>query len=235
MQLFFSDNISLEGGVLAEDESRHALKVMRLSQGAGIFVTNGRGQLFSALISAASKDGCLLTQVKEIPPPSVMTYRLHLAVSPVKNHDRFEWFLEKATEIGVSEITPLICRRSERNKINTQRAEKIIIAAAKQSLTLDFPKLNEACYFDEFIAKITAAEKYMAVCTPGAPTALLMENDNYADSLVMIGPEGDFTEQEMNAAAGLGFRPLSLGNKRLRTETAAVTACAQFHFLNMTK
>ncbi|HLP05069.1 MAG TPA: RsmE family RNA methyltransferase, partial [Paludibacter sp.] len=161
-------------------------------------------------------------------------YHLHIAIAPTKNIDRYEWFIEKATEIGIDEITPLVCRFSERKIVKEDRLEKIVVSAAKQSLKAYFPKLNPACTFEAFMKNHqAAAQKFIAHCYSGDERKLLQkEIQKSADVLVLIGPEGDFSEEEVRKAIAGGFIPVSLGNSRLRTETAGVVACHTVALLN---
>ena len=159
-------------------------------------------------------------------------YHLHLAVAPTKMNDRYEWFLEKATEIGIHEITPIICDRSERKVINTERFDKIILTALKQSNELFLPKLNEAITFKEFVKLKNEGKKLIAHCEETNKKTLksvLAPNENIT---ILIGPEGDFSEKEIEAALENNYIPVSLGSTRLRTETAAIVACHSVIFIN---
>jgi 16S rRNA (uracil1498-N3)-methyltransferase len=233
MQLFYNPDINSEIKEFSFDkeESKHIVKVLRKKEGNILHVTNGLGVLFVTDIILASEKKCTVRIVNfERHVPTL--FYIHLAVAPTKMNDRFEWFLEKATEMGVHEITPIICDHSERKVINTERFSKIIESAMKQSLQFYLPKLNEPCTFKEFIEKKHDGYLYIAHCEE-TEKQLLKENiikkEKYT---LLIGPEGDFSEKEITLAIDNKYKPVSLGNTRLRTETAAVVACHSYVFAN---
>lgn len=233
MQLFYNPNIdkTTESFSFDKEESRHIIKVLRKRDSDILHVTNGLGLLFETEITLASDNKCIVEviSIKKSPEPK---FRLHLAVAPTKMNDRFEWFLEKATEIGIQEITPIFCDRSERKVINADRFEKIIVAAMKQSNETFFPKLNEAISFKEFIKQKNEGLQFIAHCEETDKKSLkeaLKPNENVT---LLIGPEGDFSEKEITLAIENNFQPVTLGNTRLRTETAAVVACHSVVFFN---
>lgn len=235
MQLFYFPEASSISQEIQFDkeESRHIVKVLRKNPGDRVDITNGKGSFFSAEITVANPNKCsaeILTEIEQKPFP----YHLHLAVAPTKLNDRFEWFLEKATEIGVSEITPIICNRSERKKIKPERYEKILQSAMKQSLKAYLPKLNSAISFKEFISanKHSAKHNYIAHCEETKRKSLKDCLTPAEDILIMIGPEGDFTTAEITLALSNNYTPVTLGVSRLRTETAAVVACHSVAFIN---
>jgi 16S rRNA (uracil1498-N3)-methyltransferase len=194
-------------------------------------VTNGVGLLFKTEITLASDNKCTV-KILSIEKAEPSKFNLHLAVAPTKMNDRYEWFLEKATEIGIHEITPIICDRSERKVVNTERFEKILLTAMKQSNVLFLPKLNEAITFKEFIKRKNDGFRLIAHCEETDKKSLksvLKPNENVT---LLIGPEGDFSEKEIALALENNFIPVSLGNTRLRTETAAVVACHSVVFVN---
>lgn len=232
MQLFFCENLTLNFDViLSQEESYHAAQVLRMRNGEIIHLTDGLGHLFKGeLINVDSKKS-LVRITEEVPQMSVST-NLHIAIAPTKNIDRFEWFLEKATEMGIAEITPLICRYSERKEVKPERLNKVIVSAAKQSHHFLFPKLNPIVKFEEFIKITTAEDKFIAHCEPSDKNDFGKSIANKRDSLLLIGPEGDFSEQEIQLAISNSYSPVSLGESRLRTETAGVYACAVFNALN---
>lgn len=227
MQLFFHPEVSGEETqiIFPRDESKHIVKVLRKKEGDILHITNGRGMLFTTEIISANQNSCIakiVSSEKSVPP----TYHLHLAVAPTKMNDRFEWFLEKATEIGVQEITPVICEHSERKIVKTERFERVIQSAMKQSLHTFLPDLNEAISFKEFLEKEQNGQKYIAHCEEGSQKGLFSKEFLKNSTVtVLIGPEGDFSSEEINLALKNDWKPISLGNSRLRTETAAVVAC----------
>lgn len=233
MQLFYNPDIdeTTETFSFDKEESRHIIKVLRKKDSDILHVTNGMGLLFETAITLASDNKCIVEvlSIKKSPEPK---FRLHLAVAPTKMNDRFEWFLEKATEIGIQEITPVFCDRSERKVVNKERFEKIILSAMKQSNETFLPKLNEAISFKEFIKQKNEGLQLIAHCEETDKKSLkevLRPNENVT---LLIGPEGDFSEKEIVLALENKFQPVTLGNTRLRTETAAVVACHSVVFFN---
>ena len=235
MQLFYNPDIdeTTENFSFDKEESRHIIKVLRKKDSDILHVTNGLGLLFETEITLASDNKCMV-QVLSIKKADEPKFRLHLAVAPTKMNDRFEWFLEKATEIGIQEITPIFCDRSERKVINPERFEKIILSAMKQSNLTFLPKLNEAISFKEFIKQRNEGLQLIAHCEETDKKSLkevLKPNQNVT---MLIGPEGDFSEKEIALALENNFQPVALGNTRLRTETAAIVACHSVVFFNET-
>ena len=233
MQLFFNPNITetTENFSFDKEESRHIIKVLRKKDTDILFVTNGLGLLFKTEITLASDSKCTvrILSFEQATPPK---YQLHLAVAPTKMNDRYEWFLEKATEIGIHEITPIICDRSERKVVNTDRFEKILLTAMKHSNVLFLPKLNPAMTFKDFIKQQNKGIQLIAHCEETDKKSLksvLKPNENVT---LLIGPEGDFSEKEIALAIENKFIPVSLGVTRLRTETAAIVACHSVAFVN---
>lgn len=233
MQLFYNPNIdkTTESFSFDKEESKHIIKVLRKKDTDILFVTNGLGLLFKTEITLASDNKCTV-KILSAEQAEVTKYRLHLAVAPTKMNDRYEWFLEKATEIGVHEITPIICDRSERKVVNRERFEKIILTAMKQSNVLFLPKLNEAITFKEFAKLKNDGLQLIAHCEETNKKSLksvLKPNENIT---LLIGPEGDFSDKEIALAIENNYVPVSLGNTRLRTETAAIVACHSVVFVN---
>lgn len=233
MQLFYNPDIdeTTESFSFDKEESKHIIKVLRKKDSDILHVTNGQGLLFETEITLASDNKCIVSvlSIKKSPEPK---FRLHLAVAPTKMNDRFEWFLEKATEIGIQEITPIICDRSERKVINLERFEKIVLSAMKQSNEMFLPKLNDAVSFKEFIKQKNQGLQFIAHCEETDKKSLkesLQPNENLT---LLIGPEGDFSEKEIALALENNYKPVTLGNTRLRTETAAVVACHSVVFFN---
>lgn len=233
MQLFYNPNINeiTENFSFDKEESKHIIKVLRKKDSDILYVTNGLGYLFKTEITLASDNKCTVKIISfEKSAPS--KFHLHLAVAPTKMNDRFEWFLEKATEIGIHEITPIICDRSERKVINNERFDKIILAAMKQSNELFLPKLNEAISFKEFVKQKHEGLNFIAHCEETNKETLKSVLEPNKNITLLIGPEGDFTEKEIELALDTNYIPVSLGNTRLRTETAAIVACHSVVFVN---
>lgn len=232
--MFYNPEIDLNTAsfFFNKEESKHIVKVNRKQSGDILLVTNGLGVLFTTEITLASDSKCTVKviskKVEEKP-----NFNLHLAVAPTKMNERFEWFLEKATEIGITTITPIICDHSERKVINKERYEKIILAAMKQSNQYYLPKLNDAISFADFMAKSNNDTKLIAHCAEENEKKslkdLLQPNENIT---VLIGPEGDFSPKEITLATEKKYSPVSLGKTRLRTETAAIVACHSVAFVN---
>lgn len=233
MQLFYNQNISKETDTFTFDkeESKHIVKVLRKKNGDNLFVSNGLGYLFTTEIILDSDSKCQV-KIIDFEKHEQPKFKLHLAVAPTKMNERYEWFLEKATEIGISEITPIICENSERKVVKTERFDKIIVSAAKQSLHYFLPKLNEPISFSEFIKKEIDGQKFIAHCEETDKKSLKEILKKDVDVTLLIGPEGDFSTKEIKLAQENNYMPVTLGNTRLRTETAAVVACHSVVFIN---
>ena len=233
MQLFYNPSISEaeKSFVFDKEESKHIIKVLRKKESDILFVTNGLGYLFKTEIALASDSKCTVNILSfEKQEPS--KYHLHLAVAPTKMNERYEWFLEKATEIGIQEITPIICEHSERKVIKIDRFQKIIESAMKQSLHYFIPKLNEPITYKEFLKKDYSGQKFIAHCEETNKKSFKKELKTKEDVLILIGPEGDFSVKEIQMALDNKYIPVSLGETRLRTETAAIVACHSVVLLN---
>lgn len=232
MHLFYTPEISGKTHTLNEEESRHCIRVLRLKAGDVIFLTNGSGTLYECTIEAAQEKKCLVHVQKHYDNYEKRPYYMHIAIGPTKNSDRLEWFLEKATEIGIDEITPIICEHSERKDLKIDRLQKVLVSAMKQSLKAWLPKLNEPVRFKDFIKKNVGTAKFIAHCNEGTRESIA---SIYAkgDITILIGPEGDFSEKEVKMAEEQNFKSISLGNSRLRTETAGLLACATAYIKNM--
>ena len=234
MYLFYCPDIEARQ-TLSEEESAHCVRVLRYSVGDEILITDGKGTTYTARITNPHPKHCdfeILSREKQEPHHA---FHLHIAVAPTKNIERLEWAIEKCVEIGVDEITPLLCRFSERKQLRTDRLEKIILSAAKQSLTPYLPVLHELTPYEEFVESQKSkveSQKFIAHCYKDEKRLLKDEIEQGRDVLVLIGPEGDFSEKEVADALAAGFIPVSLGNSRLRTETAAVVACHTAVLLN---
>lgn len=233
MQLFYFKDINEQSSSFSFDkeESKHISKVLRKKEGDILFVTNGLGFLFKTEIAIASDSKCTVTIVS-FEKQEQSKLHLHLAVAPTKMNDRYEWFLEKATEIGVQEITPIICDHSERKVIKTERFDKILLSAMKQSNQYFLPILNEPIAFKEFVKKQFNGQKFIAHCEETDKKTLKSVLKLSEDCTILIGPEGDFSVKEIEIALEKQFIPISLGNTRLRTETAAVVACHTVVLMN---
>jgi 16S rRNA (uracil1498-N3)-methyltransferase len=234
MQLFYHPEISETDTTVTfpKEESRHIVKVLRKNSGDTLMVTNGMGLLFTTEITSATPQKCI-AKIIEVKKEEPNFYHLHLLVAPTKMNDRYEWFLEKATEIGVQEITPVICSNSERKVIKPERFEKVIQSAMKQSLHYRKPILNEAINYQDLIISNVQGTKFIAHCEEGkerkALKDLIRSGEKYN---ILIGPEGDFTPQEIDLAIKNDWQPVSLGKSRLRTETAAIVACHTVALIN---
>lgn len=231
MHVFYTPDI-LTFPELPTDEAQHCTRVLRLSQGDEIMLTDGKGNFYKAEITAASNKRCLVSIKETIRQEPLWPCRLHIALAPTKNMDRNEWFAEKATEIGIDELTFLNCRFSERQILKTDRIEKILVSAMKQSLKARLPKLNGMTAFDAFLNQELPEQKFIAHCYEGEKPLLKDVLKTGEDALVLIGPEGDFSREEIEKALEKGFKPISLGKSRLRTETAALVACCTMSLSN---
>jgi 16S rRNA (uracil1498-N3)-methyltransferase len=219
---------------LPEDESLHCVRVLRLKNGDGITVTDGKGFLYEAILVDAHPRRCRVEITDRPEQKPLWNFDIHIAVSPAKNMDRMEWFVEKATEIGINRITCLRCRYSERREIKLQRLNRIAVNAMKQSQKTMLPEINEIMDFREFVAHNTDTDgcKMIAHCSENEKNLIRNVYAPNKNALILIGPEGDFSREEINAAITTGFHPVSLGESRLRTETAALVACHTIHVLN---
>ncbi len=230
MDIFYesSADVGLSFVTLNEEESYHCINVLRHKKNDKIVITNGKGYIFDAQIIDENKKRCTV-EINSYLKKEKESY-LHIALAPTKNQDRVEWFVEKATEIGINEYTPIICERSERKNINIQRLERIVISAMKQSQKAWKPIVNEAISFKDFISKIECNNKYIAHCSENDElksnkVQLSEVNFKKEKTIVLIGPEGDFSDIEIQNALLKGYKGISLGNSRLRTETAGIIVC----------
>lgn len=226
MQLFYAPDITPPEYTLGEEESKHIIRVLRLSEGDSLHITDGRGSLYECRIAAADARRCRVEVVSVEEEYEKMNYRLVMAVAPTKNIDRFEWFLEKATEIGVSDIIPLECARSERRSIKIERENKVITAAVKQSLKAYHPVLHDIASFNKALAMPFDGRRFIAHCDAPVGEKLYLPDTLAAgeNAMIFIGPEGDFSPEEIAAAVNAGCIEITLGRQRLRTETAATVA-----------
>lgn len=233
MQLFYTFSSQQPGDVLilSEEESWHCAKVLRLRKDDLLFLTEGHGFLYRARILEINPKSCRIF-IEQCDRTSEKAPSLHIAIAPTKNSDRFEWFLEKATEIGIGSVTPILCDHSERLVIKKDRLEKILIAAMKQSLRLWLPVLNDIRLFNDLIAGEKGKQRFIAYCGSEKPEELSKIYFPHPDVTILIGPEGDFSDKEITLAEQAGFVPVSLGSSRLRTETAGIVAVHTINLLN---
>jgi 16S rRNA (uracil1498-N3)-methyltransferase len=233
MQVFYAPDITGEYYTLDERESKHTVRVLRMVEGSEIKLIDGKGNLYTGIISDPDQRACKIRILNVIKGFEKRDYKLHIGISPLKNPERFEWFVEKSVEIGIDEITPIICHHTEKQGLKPERLNNIIISAMKQSLKASSTKLNPACEFNDFIISSNHGTHMIAHC-----------NDDYerkstgeayqkgSDAVILIGPEGDFSAGEIIKAVNNGYIPVSLGKSRLRTETAGVAACHSIYFIN---
>ena len=231
MQLFYCPDLKGSTHLLNEEESKHIIRVLRLKNGDFIHLTDGKGGLFKAELIDDHPKRCTVQIVESKAEYGKRDYTLNMAVAPTKNISRYEWFLEKATEFGIDEITPIICEHSERKEVKNQRLEKVIISAVKQSLKAYVPTLKQSQKFIDFVKQEFSGQKFIAYCE-GKPKHLKELYKAKSDVLILIGPEGDFSPEEVKLAQANGFDIISLGESRLRTETAAIAACHAINFIN---
>lgn len=233
MNIFFVADLTSGSFTLNKEESRHCIKVLRLRKGDQILVMNGKGSIFIAEIQNPDLNACHVSIVREQSRQNERLYHLTIAIAPTKNMDRFEWFLEKSTEIGIDRIVPIICHHSERRDLKTDRLEKILIAAIKQSGQLYLPELTQPISFMDYTRLPFNGDKFIAHCEPGGEKQSLKKSlSAKKDVLILIGPEGDFDSGEIKLALSQGFTPVSLGDSRLRTETAGIVACHTVCLIN---
>ena len=231
MQIFYAPDIE-STLVLPEEESGHCVRVMRLAEGDESMITDGTGNFYRASITNAHPKHCQVEITSSWQPEKPWDAYIHIAVAPTKNMDRMEWFAEKATEIGIDEITCLNCRFSERKEVKTARLEKILVSAMKQSQKALLPQLNGMTDFKQFVRQPFNGRKFIAHCEEGEKPLIKPIYRPGENVLILIGPEGDFSPEEIKSAEENGFEAISLGKSRLRTETAALTACHTIHVLN---
>ena len=233
MQLFYNPDLTeaTENFTFDREESKHIVKVLRKKEGDKLYVTNGLGFIFTVEIVIGMDTKCQV-KITNVEMKKPLNFKLHLAVAPTKMNDRYEWFLEKATEIGIDTITPIISEHSERKIIKPERFEKILQAAMKQSLSCYLPKLNEAISFKAFVSQNFKSDLFIAHCEETDRKSLKQQLKPKQDIVILIGPEGDFSSKEIEMAIKNKFIPVTLGETRLRTETAAIVACHSVAFIN---
>lgn len=232
MHIFYTPEITGKTYTLDETESKHCVRVLRLEKGDEITLVDGRGGFFTAEIADPDPKRCTVTVIKSELNFGIRNFQVQVAIAPTKNIERIEWFLEKATEIGINRVTPLLCRHSERKEIKHERLEKVMVSAMKQSLKAYLPQLDELTKFNDLIRQPFEGQKFIAHCEEQHRDLLKNAVKSGGNYLILIGPEGDFSPEEIELAIAAGFVPVSLGDSRLRTETAGVVACHTFNLLN---
>lgn len=235
MTLFLTDNIDCDICQLSAEESKHCVRVLRMGVGDELWLTDGMGTMCKARVIQPDDRECTVEVVERMPEYQRRNHHLHIAVAPTKNNARLEWFVEKAVEIGIDEITPVICDHSERGVLKTDRLEKIVVSAVKQSLKAYKPIVHEPIRLKDFLRSLSvesAVNRMICYCEGDQRTPLKEVYHQGEDALVLIGPEGDFSSQEVQMALQQGFHPVTLGDCRLRTETAALYAVTAINFLN---
>ena len=230
MQLFYSHQITDNTIVLDETDSKHCIKTLRKSVGDNVNVVDGKGTHFLAEIIKDDANKCTLKIINKNPNFDKRKHYIHIAIAPTKSHDRLEWFVEKAVEIGVDEISFIQTKRTERKKIRINRIKRIAITAMKQTIKATLPKINELTDFRKFVENKSNANLFIAHLEDEKRQQIITIPTNEGNSIVLIGPEGDFTTEEISLTVHHGIKPVNLGNSRLRTETAGVVAC---HLLNI--
>ena len=234
MQLFYNKDITSNNSQFTFDktESRHIVKVLRKKEDDLLHITNGKNELFTVKIILANDKRCLVEIINSETKTKPWNYNLHVAIAPTKNNDRLEWFLEKATEIGIDEITPIICANSERTVLKRDRLEKIVQSAMKQSLKFVLPKLNKPIKFSDFIKQDFEGDLFIAHCEEQDKKSFVKEIKPTQNITILIGPEGDFNPNEIEKAIAQKFIPVTLGKSRLRTETAGIVATQTVALIN---
>ncbi|MCU0460862.1 MAG: 16S rRNA (uracil(1498)-N(3))-methyltransferase [Bacteroidales bacterium] len=233
MQVFYSPDISGNSFTLDKNESKHIIRVLRMKKGTPVNLIDGKGNLFKGIISIPDPAGCIIDIESVVHEFEKRNYWLHIAISPLKNTERLDWFIEKAVEIGIDEITPIICRNTEKPGIKYERTRNIIISAMKQSLKAYEPELNPVKDFEEFLAGSHKGKLMIAHCFSDMKRSRIADiYKKGEDAVIMIGPEGDFSREEVARAMSNNFTHIHLGSSRLRTETAGVSACHSIYIVN---
>ena len=232
MHLFYTPDITLPDYMLSEEESKHAIRVLRLQLNDEVILVDGKGGKYTAKITDVNPKKTLLQITHSQQEFGKRNHYLHIAVAPTKNIERLEWFLEKATELGIDSITPIICDRSERKEVKIERLNKVVTSAVKQSIKAYHPLVHEAISFKQFMQQGLEGAGFIAHCMEGEKPLLAQLIVPHGHHTILIGPEGDFTPQELAIAQKAGYTAISLGEARLRTETAALAACFEINLLN---
>ncbi len=233
MQVFYAPGISGETHILDENESRHIIRVLRMKQGMPVKLIDGRGNLYNGEISDDNVKRCCVRIKEIIRNFEKRSYNLHIAISPLKNTERFEWFVEKSVEIGIDTITPLLCHNTEKTSVKQERINNIIVSAMKQSLKASKTILDEPTKFSDFIETKMAGKMIIAHCNNSFTRKKISDvYEKDESAIILIGPEGDFTMEEIKVAEEKGFTGVHLGESRLRTETAGIAACHSIYIVN---
>ena len=238
MHLFLTDTTQGPYATLPPDESKHCIRVLRMQPGDELYVTSGDGTMCRARIVDPDPTACQVEITERLPDYGARPFKLHMAVAPTKNNARMEWFVEKAVEIGIDRITPIICDHSERGVLKTDRLERIALSATKQSLQARLPRIDPPIKLHDFLTNLNSqfsilnSQKFVCHCVGDDRRTLHQLYTPGTDALVLIGPEGDFSPHEIAAVLAQGFQPVTLGNNRLRTETAALYALTALNFMN---
>lgn len=232
MHLFYTPDIEGMDYTLSAEESKHCVRVLRLAEGENVSLVDGRGNWYNGVVALADPKGCRVRCHEKIECFGQRSFHLHVAIAPTKNIDRIEWMLEKCTEMGIDEITMLNTAHSERKTVKDERLQKVIVSAMKQSLKAYLPKLNPMTGFKSFVASCGEEQKFIAHCNEGVKKRLDEVYRPGKDVVILIGPEGDFSVEEVVLAEKSGFVSITLGQSRLRTETAGIVACHSIDFMN---
>jgi len=233
MQIFYAPDIKSDNYTLDEKESRHSVRVLRMNKGTPVKLIDGKGNLYEGVITDPDPRRCSIKVMNVINDFGKRNYSLHIAISPLKNPERFEWFVEKSVEIGIDEITPIICSKTEKPRIKQKRIRNLIISAMKQSLKARISILNPVCLFGDFLNKEQQGKMMIAHCSDKLKRVGIIDVYKKGENaVILIGPEGDFSDHEIKAAVIKGYIPVHLGHSRLRTETAGITACHSIYFIN---
>jgi 16S rRNA (uracil1498-N3)-methyltransferase len=237
MNIFYCSEINGNKATLTAEESAHCIRVMRQQKGDRVILIDGHGGMFDAVVKSPDSRRCGLEILKSIVHDKRRNYSLHIAIAPTKQIDRFEWFIEKSVEIGIDIITPLLCQRSERKSIRTDRLQKLILSTMKQAMVPYLPSLNELTTFSAFVNHVIGSTNNRFIAHIGDSKQKLLKDSLASQSnvIVLIGPEGDFTQSEIDLAIENDFIPVSLGKNRLRTETAGIVACNTVNLINELK
>lgn len=234
MQIFYSAEIKDGRALFSREESGHCLRVLRMRRGDSLTFTDGMGNLYDGVITTDDPKGMTVTITSVKSDPCPRDYRLHVAISPLKNDDRFEWFIEKAVETGIDVITPVICSRSEKKRIRRERLEGIILSAMKQSARCLLPRLDEPETLTGFLRRPARGKMLIGTCDTSFDRSGITDAFGRGDNVtILIGPEGDFTPEEVKAAISAGYVPVHIGKGRLRTETAGIAACCSVYLANI--
>lgn len=233
MLLFYTPDVSGDYYTLSEEESKHCHRVLRLKEGDIIHLTDGKGNLYKACIDDPHPKRCSVRIEEHMKEYGKREFAVSIAVAPTKNNDRIEWFLEKATEVGIDHVYPVLCKHSERKQIKVDRFRRVVTSAVKQSLKAYHPEVEDLQAFADFVKQDFSGQKFIAYCDDQIERISLKSAYNLGeDAVILIGPEGDFRQDEVELAMENGFVPVTLGNSRLRTETAALMACHTINLLN---